>query len=168
MDSCKYKHGLGLLPGGAVALALAGSGGGSVVRLFTPDAHATWLLAALDPADGDTACGLCDVGIGMPEIGHVRLSELASIVGPRKQSILRDRCTSGQRDRYRSMRSWLSATVRSSTDRTGWPIVQACQTQAAAAPYVFWPHQEVAAPFLWLRKRANGSLQSRCVAGRKS
>jgi hypothetical protein len=25
------------------------------VRLFTPDAHATWLLAALDPADGDTA-----------------------------------------------------------------------------------------------------------------
>ncbi|KWR91485.1 DUF2958 domain-containing protein [Cupriavidus sp. IDO] len=29
-----------------------------VVRLFTPDAHATWLLAALDPADGDTAYGL--------------------------------------------------------------------------------------------------------------
>ena len=28
-----------------------------VVRLFTPDAHATWLLAALDPADGDTAWG---------------------------------------------------------------------------------------------------------------
>ena len=26
-----------------------------VVRLFTPDAHATWLLASLDPADGDTA-----------------------------------------------------------------------------------------------------------------
>jgi hypothetical protein len=26
-----------------------------VVRLFTPDAHVTWLLAALDPTDGDTA-----------------------------------------------------------------------------------------------------------------
>ena len=26
-----------------------------VVRLFTPDAHATWLLVSLDPADGDTA-----------------------------------------------------------------------------------------------------------------
>lgn len=26
-----------------------------VVRLFTPDAHATWLLGALDPADSDTA-----------------------------------------------------------------------------------------------------------------
>ena len=62
-----------------------------VVRLFTPDAHATWLLAELDPADGDTAYGLCDVGIGMPELGHVKLSDLASIVGPRKQPILRDR-----------------------------------------------------------------------------
>ena len=24
-----------------------------VVRLFTPDAHLTWLLASLDPTDGD-------------------------------------------------------------------------------------------------------------------
>jgi hypothetical protein len=40
-----------------------------VVRLFTPDAHATWLLAALDPADGDTAYGLIDLGIRMPELG---------------------------------------------------------------------------------------------------
>ena len=32
-----------------------------VVRLFTPDAHAIWLLAALDPEDGDTAYGLCDI-----------------------------------------------------------------------------------------------------------
>ncbi|MCY1484865.1 hypothetical protein D9M68_184780 [compost metagenome] len=61
-----------------------------VVRLFTPDAHATWLLAALDPADSDTAYGLCDVGIGMPELGHVKLSDLASIVGPLKRPILRD------------------------------------------------------------------------------
>ncbi|HBO4445831.1 TPA: DUF2958 domain-containing protein [Pseudomonas aeruginosa] len=30
-----------------------------VVRIFTPDAHVTWLLASLDPADGDTAYGLC-------------------------------------------------------------------------------------------------------------
>ena len=34
-----------------------------VVRLFTPDAHATWLLASLDPADGDTAHGLIDLGL---------------------------------------------------------------------------------------------------------
>ena len=61
------------------------------VRLFTPDAHATWLLAALDPADGDTAWGVCDVGIGMPELGTIKLSDLISIVGPRKQPVMRDR-----------------------------------------------------------------------------
>ncbi|HFF8538780.1 TPA: DUF2958 domain-containing protein [Raoultella ornithinolytica] len=62
-----------------------------VVRLFTPDAHATWLLAALDPADGDTAWGLIDLGIGMPELGMVKLSDLAGVVGPRQQPILRDK-----------------------------------------------------------------------------
>ncbi|MGP6010955.1 DUF2958 domain-containing protein [Pseudomonas aeruginosa] len=61
-----------------------------VVRLFTPDAHATWLLAALDPVDGDTAYGLCDVGIGMPALGTVKLSELASIIGPLKCPVMRD------------------------------------------------------------------------------
>lgn len=61
-----------------------------VVRLFTPDAHATWLLAALDPVDGDTAYGLCDVGIGMPVLGTVMLSELASIVGPLGRPVMRD------------------------------------------------------------------------------
>ncbi|HDK5969969.1 DUF2958 domain-containing protein [Pectobacterium brasiliense] len=62
-----------------------------VVRLFTPDAHLTWLLAALDPADGDTAHGLIDLGLGMPALGTVKLSDLASIVGPRKQPVMRDR-----------------------------------------------------------------------------
>ncbi len=62
-----------------------------VVRLFTPDAHATWLLAALDPADGDTAHGLIDLGISMPELGTVKLSDLAAIVGPRQQPVMRDR-----------------------------------------------------------------------------
>ncbi|HHQ2785388.1 DUF2958 domain-containing protein [Pseudomonas aeruginosa] len=61
------------------------------VRLFTPDAHATRLLAALDPADGDTAWGLIDLGIGMPALGTVKLSDLASIVGPHKQPVMRDR-----------------------------------------------------------------------------
>lgn len=61
-----------------------------VVKLFTPDAHATWLLTELDPDDGDTAFGLCDVGIGMPELGNVRISELASIVGPLKLPVERD------------------------------------------------------------------------------
>ena len=61
-----------------------------VVRLFTPDAHVTWLLAALDPADGDTSWGLIDLGIGIPAQGTVKLSELAGIVGPRQQPVMRD------------------------------------------------------------------------------
>ncbi|WP_321855524.1 DUF2958 domain-containing protein [Paraburkholderia tropica] len=61
-----------------------------IVRLFTPDAHAIWLLAALDPADGDTAWGLIDLGIGMPALGTVKLSDLASIVGPQRRPVLRD------------------------------------------------------------------------------
>ena len=61
-----------------------------VARLFTPDAHLIWLLAALDPVDGDTAWGLIDLGLGMPELGSVKLSDLASIVGPLKRPIERD------------------------------------------------------------------------------
>lgn len=61
-----------------------------MARLFTPDAHAIWLLAALDPADGDTAWGLIDLGLGMPALGTVRLSVLAAIVGPRQRPVMRD------------------------------------------------------------------------------
>ena len=61
-----------------------------VVRLFTPDAHATWLLAMLDAVDGDTAYGLCDVGLGRPGFGRVKLSELGGIVGPAKKPVMRD------------------------------------------------------------------------------
>ena len=62
-----------------------------VVRLFTPDAHATWLLISLDPVDDDTAYGLIDLGISMPELGTVQLTDLASIVGPNKLPVMRDR-----------------------------------------------------------------------------
>ena len=61
-----------------------------VVRLFT-DTHVTWLLVSLDPADDDTAYGLIDLGIGMPSLGTVKLSDLAGIVGPRKLPVRRDR-----------------------------------------------------------------------------
>lgn len=61
-----------------------------VVRLFTPDAHVTWLLSELDPIDGDTSFGLIDLGIGLPALGTVKLSDLAGIVGPNKQPVMRD------------------------------------------------------------------------------
>lgn len=62
-----------------------------VVRLFTPDAYATWLLASLDPADDDTAHGLIDLGIGMPALGIANMSGLTFIVGPHRQPVMRDR-----------------------------------------------------------------------------
>lgn len=52
-----------------------------VVKLFTPDAACTWLLSELDPEDIDIAFGLCDLGFGTPEMGSVRLSEIAAVRG---------------------------------------------------------------------------------------
>jgi hypothetical protein len=52
-----------------------------VVKLFTPDAGATWLIAAMYPDDEDILYGLCDMGVGSPEIGDVSLEELKGIRG---------------------------------------------------------------------------------------
>ncbi len=52
-----------------------------VVKLFTPDANATWLLVDIDPSDPDLAFGLCDLGLGFPELGYVSLQELATVRG---------------------------------------------------------------------------------------
>ena len=52
-----------------------------VVKLFTPDAGATWLLTELDPTDPDLAFGLCDLGLGHPELGFVCLSDLERLRG---------------------------------------------------------------------------------------
>jgi hypothetical protein len=51
-----------------------------VVKLFTPDAQCTWLLTELED-DGDTAFGLCDLGMDSPELGYVLISELTAVRG---------------------------------------------------------------------------------------
>ncbi len=61
-----------------------------VVKLFNPAGAATWLLTELDPEDQDIALGLCDLGMGFPEFGPVRLSELESFRGPCGLRIERD------------------------------------------------------------------------------
>lgn len=61
-----------------------------VVKLFTPDVGCTWLLTELDPEDTDIAFGLCDLGMGCPELGAVRISELESVRGPLGLGIERD------------------------------------------------------------------------------
>lgn len=52
-----------------------------VLKLYTPDAGACWVLVSLG-ADGDTAYGLIDAGTGFPELGEVSLAMLAGIRGP--------------------------------------------------------------------------------------
>ena len=53
-----------------------------VVKLFTPDAQATWLLSELYPDDPTIAFGLCDLGQGFPEMGDVSITELEALRGP--------------------------------------------------------------------------------------
>lgn len=52
-----------------------------VVKLFTPDAGATWLPGGIDPDAPDIAFGPCDLGMGFPEVGCVSLAELSQLRG---------------------------------------------------------------------------------------
>lgn len=52
-----------------------------VVKLFTPDAGCTWLLTEVDPDEPDIAFGLCDLGMGCPELGNVSLAEIEALRG---------------------------------------------------------------------------------------
>lgn len=69
-----------------------------VVKLFTPDAGATWLLTEIDPDDEDRAFGLCDLGLGYPELGYVSLSELEALRGKLRLPIERDEWFVAQSD----------------------------------------------------------------------
>lgn len=62
-----------------------------VVKLFTPDANATWLLTELDSDYPDQAFGLCDLGLGSPELGYVSLDELGTVRGRLGLPVERDR-----------------------------------------------------------------------------
>jgi hypothetical protein len=61
-----------------------------VVKLFCPWGGATWLLTELDPDNPDIAFGLCDLGMGCPELGSVSLAEVESVHGPGGLRIERD------------------------------------------------------------------------------
>ena len=61
-----------------------------VVKLFTPDGPCTWLLSEIDPANHDIAFGLADLGMGCPELGSVRISELQSVRGKLGLPVERD------------------------------------------------------------------------------
>jgi len=52
-----------------------------VLKIFTPDGAATWLISEVDPDDPDRLFGLCDLGLGHPELGWVSLAEILSVRG---------------------------------------------------------------------------------------
>ena len=58
-----------------------------VVKLFNPAGAATWLLTEIE---GDIAFGLCDLGMGSPELGSVSITELEAVQGPLGIGIERD------------------------------------------------------------------------------
>ena len=70
-----------LLANGRQSLVLENFDPAPVLKLFTPDAGATWLLTEIDPDDHDHAFGLCDLGLGFPELGWVSLAEIATVRG---------------------------------------------------------------------------------------
>lgn len=52
-----------------------------ILKLFTPDAGATWLISEADVQDPDRLFGLCDLGVGAPELGYVSLAEIMEVRG---------------------------------------------------------------------------------------
>lgn len=52
-----------------------------VLKLFMPDGAATWLISEADPDDPDRLFGLCDLGLGFPELGYVSLAEISAVRG---------------------------------------------------------------------------------------
>lgn len=68
-----------------------------VVKYFTPDANCTWFVIEGEQlANGDWRLfGLCDLGMGSPELGYVMLSELQAVRGRMGLPVERDRHYSG-------------------------------------------------------------------------
>lgn len=61
-----------------------------VVKFFDPSGAATWLITEMMPDDHDILFGLCDLGMGSPELGYVNLAELQSVKGRLGLGIERD------------------------------------------------------------------------------
>jgi hypothetical protein len=88
-----------------------------VVKIFTPDGNATWLLTELDPNGEYLAFGLCDLGLGEPELGYVSLHELSAARGPLGLPLERDLYfTSRRRARLRFTPSSPASIGASSPD----------------------------------------------------
>ncbi len=61
-----------------------------VVKLFTPDAAYTWLLAHIEPECPEVAWGLSDLGLGYPETGFLYLDGVVIVRGRLGLRVARD------------------------------------------------------------------------------
>jgi len=60
------------------------------VKFFDPCGGATWLFTELG-GDGDSLFGLCDLGMGFPELGYASLSGISGMRGVLGPPMERDR-----------------------------------------------------------------------------
>jgi hypothetical protein len=58
-----------------------------LLKLFTPMGGATWLLTEYCPEDG-RFIGLCDLGMGSPELGYVNSEEIEQTAYSRRPPII--------------------------------------------------------------------------------
>jgi|GEM_PF-1733042 len=50
-----------------------------VIKVFNPVGSTKWLFTESDPDDPDRLFGLCDLGLGMPELGYASRNELEQL-----------------------------------------------------------------------------------------
>src|SRR5579859_6128068 len=67
-----------------------------VVKLFMPGTGHTWLLTEIDPEETNIAFGLCDLGMGFPELGYGDLDEIGSVKNRLGLGIERDTSFEGE------------------------------------------------------------------------
>src|SRR5260221_3333095 len=96
-----------------------------VVKFFDPTGAATWLITEMMPDEPDILFGLCDLGMGCPELGYVSLAELQRVKGHLGLGI--------ERDLYFNARFPLSVYTRAAQIVGGITESEPLLAQAAAA-----------------------------------
>lgn len=71
-----------------------------VVKWFTPDGAATWLISEIDPDDPDVAWGVADLGFGDVEYGTISIPEIRTLRGKMGLPVERDRWFKAKADVY--------------------------------------------------------------------
>ena len=108
-----------------------------VLKIFSPVGAATWLIHSQEPREPDILFGLCDLGMGFPELGSVSLEELQELRVPMRLVINGQReITTGmklERDLYFRPKHNLEVYVEAAQSAQG--ITENPEALAKAAQY---------------------------------